>query len=129
MKRFIEAQNPVYETVKKELTNGKKETHWMWFIFPQIEGLGRSYIAKLFSLKKDEVKEYLDNELLYSRLVECTELIENIDDVEYTFGPVDAMKLKSSLTLFGVVSENPIFNRVLDKLFTDRCEFTISALA
>ena len=128
MNKFIEAQDKVYETVIKELKNGKKETHWMWFIFPQIEGLGNSYTARMYALNNNDISEYLSNEVLYARLVEVTKLLDGIDNAVDAFGPVDAMKLKSSLTLFSIVTTNPIFNEMLEKLFDDKCEATRSYL-
>jgi len=128
MKRFIEAQESVYETVLQELKNRKKETYWMWFIFPQIEGLGNSYTARLYSLKNNEIKAYINDKVLYNRLLECCELIKDVN-VEEVFGPVDTMKLKSSLTMFEMSSNNHIFTELLNKHFGERCEFTISSLS
>ena len=118
--RFIEAQDDDYSIALREVKNGRKLTHWMWYIFPQITGLGMSETAKYYEIKSlDEARAYLNNELLKSHLIEISnallELYTN-DPVE-VFGDVDSLKLKSSMTLFSYVSNNEIFNRVIDKYF------------
>lgn len=97
MKRFIEAQNPIYSTVINELRQQQKNTHWMWFIFPQIEGLSQSDIAKKYSLTKEEAVQYTKNTILKERLVECCEILLKADkSATQILGSIDAMKLKSS---------------------------------
>ena len=130
MRRFIEAQNQIYATVVNELKQQQKNTHWMWFIFPQIEGLGQSYIAKQFSLTKEEAREYTKNPILKERLVECCELLLQSDkSAIQILGPVDAMKLKSSMTLFDILNPGEIYGEVLNKFFDDKCEFTIQKVS
>ncbi|PRM98909.1 DUF1810 domain-containing protein [Aliarcobacter cryaerophilus] len=126
MKRFIEAQNPIYNTVIDELKQQQKNTHWMWFIFPQIEGLGQSDIAKKYSLTKEEAIEYTKNTILKERLIECCELLLKSDkSATQILGPIDAMKLKSSMTLFDALHPNEIYEKVLNKFFDDKCDFTV----
>ncbi len=115
MERFIKAQDKVYATVISELKSGHKRTHWIWFIFPQISGLGRSETAKFYSIKdREEAKEYLAHPILGKRLIECATIVAN---THVKFPYPDDRKLKSSMTLFSLVSENEIFNLVLDKYF------------
>ena len=126
MKRFIETQNPIYNTVIDELKQQQKNTHWMWFIFPQIEGLGQSDIAKKYSLTKEEAIEYTKNTILKERLIECCELLLKSDkSATQILGPIDAMKLKSSMTLFDALHPNEIYEKVLNKFFDDKCDFTV----
>lgn len=125
--RFIEAQDDDYSIALREVKNGRKLTHWMWYIFPQITGLGMSETAKYYEIKSlDEARAYLNNELLKSHLIEISnallELYTN-DPVE-VFGDVDSLKLKSSMTLFSYVSDNEIFNRVIDKYFNGNKDLT-----
>ena len=120
LERFKIKQQVYHEYAIKELENGKKESHWMWFIFPQIFGLGFSEISLYYSIKNiEEAHDYInDNYLMENYLELCNVLLKlktnNPIDV---FGSVDAIKLKSSLTLFYVVSENKTIKQVLDKFF------------
>lgn len=118
--RFIEAQEEDYEIALSEVRNGRKETHWMWYIFPQITGLGMSDIAMYYEIKSlEEARAYLDNKLLGARLLEISNALLELstnDPIE-VFGDIDALKLKSSMTLFSYVSGNDIFDRVIDKYF------------
>ena len=121
LNRFTNAQTGIYETALAELKNGQKRTHWMWYIFPQIDGLGRSATAKYYAIKNlEEVRQYLNHPVLGSRLLECTEAVLAIDGrtVSEIFGYPDELKFKSSMTLFAFVA-NPgsVFVRVLDKYF------------
>ena len=116
---FIEAQGPVLETVLEELRSGKKQTHWMWFIFPQLTALGRSSTAKYFGINDlVEAQAYLDNKILHERLVGCLEaLLKNKHQpVELILGSVDAQKLKSCITLFLIASSDVRLNRLLDSV-------------
>jgi len=118
--RFIEAQAPVYSSVVEELSTGLKETHWSWFIFPQIAGLGNSDIAKHYAIKDiDEAIEYLNTPILLDRLTECLNLLlQHNKDIEDILGFPDNLKLKSSMTLFMIADpSNIIFKQVLDKFF------------
>ena len=125
--RFIEAHNDDYTRALNEVKSGRKLTHWMWYIFPQIAGLGMSETAQYYEIKSlDEARAYLNNELLKSHLIEISnallELYTN-DPVE-VFGDVDALKLKSSMTLFSYVSDDEIFNKVIDKYFNGSKDLT-----
>ena len=119
---FIQAQNTVYPSVIKELTEGKKRTHWMWFIFPQVKGLGRSTMARRFAIESlEQAKEYLQHEVLGARLIECAELLFLHPDKSALdiFGSPDTLKLHSSLTLFTLASSNKkcVFDELLDQYF------------
>jgi len=120
LSRFIEAQKEIYGQVLFELKSGQKRSHWMWFIYPQIQGLGTSTTAKFYSIKgADEALAYYQHPLLGKRLLECTQALLKLDnpDVDYIFGYPDNLKLKSSLTLFSAITSNPIFDQALDHLF------------
>lgn len=119
--RFLEAQNDVYEIALKEIRNGSKKGHWMWYIFPQIDGLGSSQTTTFYSIKnRSEAREYLNHEILGTRLIEISnELLKlNTNSIEI-FGQIDSMKLQSSMTLFSLLENtNPVFQKVLDKYFS-----------
>ena len=118
--RFIKAQENNYLVAINEIKNGRKQSHWMWYIFPQIKGLGMSETSRYYGIDdEEEAKAYLDNEILGSRLREITsELLKlNIDNPVDIFGTIDAMKLKSSMTLFDYVSDDKIFSQVLNKYY------------
>ncbi len=121
LNRFISAQHEVYNRVLAELKSGVKRTHWMWFVFPQIEGLGHSTTAEYYAIKSiEEAREYLNHPLLGSRLLECAEAVLAVEgrSASDIFGYPDDLKLKSSMTLFASVAEtDSIFVRVLDKYF------------
>jgi len=121
LNRFVEAQEEVYPRALAELKLGRKRSHWMWFIFPQIDGLGYSSTAKFYAIKsKDEAKGYLDHPLLGKRLVECAEALLKIEgnSAAQIFGSPDALKLRSSMTLFASVSPaDSVFSRALDQYF------------
>jgi uncharacterized protein (DUF1810 family) len=121
LQRFVEAQDRIYDTVIGELTAGKKRSHWMWFIFPQLRGLGRSPTAVRFAISSaDEARAYLAHELLGSRLRECARLVARIDgrSAEDVFGWPDDMKLRSSMTLFArTADDNADFVAVLEKFY------------
>ena len=116
--RFIKAHEEDYELALKEIKNGRKLTHWMWYIFPQIKSLGMSETAQYYEIKSlEEAHAYLGNELLKSHLIEISnELLNlNTNDPVEVFGDVDSLKLKSSMTLFAYISDKEIFNKVIDK--------------
>jgi uncharacterized protein (DUF1810 family) len=119
--RFTSAQDEVYEDVLAELRSGSKQTHWMWFIFPQIEGLGRTPTSRYYSIKtREEARRYLDHPILGPRLLECAEIVLAVNGKSALdiFGSPDDMKLKSSMTLFASVeTSQTVFARVLDKYF------------
>ena len=131
LNRFIVAQsNGVYEGALAEIISGCKRGHWMWFIFPQIEGLGLSLMSKKFSIKSlDEAEAYLRHSVLGPRLIAVTQalLSPEITDAATVFGKVDSVKLNSSLTLFSRIKDSdPVFNQALDKLYgSKRCENTL----
>lgn len=134
LQRFIDQQDRVYEQVLKELEVGKKQSCWMWYIFPQIYGLGCSQTAKAFSIKSiDEAKAYLDHPLLGKRLKACTELLIGLEDItaEDIFGYPDVLKFRSCMTLFALASgqKEPLFETALDKYFGGKMdEKTLSIL-
>jgi uncharacterized protein (DUF1810 family) len=119
--RFVQAQDRVYDAVLDELRSGRKRTHWMWFVFPQIRGLGSSPTAVRFAIASlDEARAYLAHELLGPRLRECTRLVATIDGrtAEEIFGWPDDMKLRSSMTLFAhAADDNGDFMAVLEKFY------------
>ena len=119
--RFVSAQEPIYTNVLTELRSGRKRTHWMWFIFPQIDGLGYSSTSKYYAIKsKEEARQYLNHPILGKRLLECAELVLDIKgrSASEIFGSPDDLKLKSSMTLFTTVADpDSVFTRVLDKYF------------
>ena len=121
LSRFINAQEEVYGRVLEELKGGEKRTHWMWFIFPLIDGLGHSATARYYAIKSPaEALEYLKHPVLGARLSECAEAVLAINGrtVSEIFGYPDDLKLKSSMTLFASVApRGSIFARVLDKYF------------
>ena len=122
LSRFTRAQERIYESVLAELTSGRKRTHWMWFIFPQIDGLGHSSTAKQYAIKSlEEARQYLNHPVLGARLSECAEAILAVEgrSVSEIFGSPDNLKLKSSMTLFASVAEKPhsVFIAVLEKYF------------
>ena len=120
LERFIIKQKEFYPIVFKELENGKKETHWMWFVFPQIAGLGTSYMATYYVIKdKDEAISYFNDDYLRNNYLNlCNALLcLNTNDAIKVFGDIDAMKLKSSLTLFYLISGNFTIKMVLDKYY------------
>ena len=119
--RFVDAQTGVYGTVVDELRAGRKRSHWMWFVFPQLRGLGRSPTAVRFSISSlDEARAYLAHDVLGPRLRECTRLVAAIDGrtAEEIFGWPDDMKLRSSMTLFArAADDNADFVDVLEKFY------------
>ena len=120
LNRFITAQNFTYKQVYKELKNGHKCSHWMWFIFPQFKGLGSSSISKEYAIKsREEAEAYLAHPLLLARLIECCELLLMVENktISEIFGFPDDVKLQSSMTLFKGFSQDEIFQKVLDKYF------------
>lgn len=121
LERFIVAQEKVYSTVIKELKSGTKISHWMWFVFPQIEGLGRTEIAKKYAIKSlDEAKSYVAHPVLGKRLQECIELVLDIDEKSANdiFGYPDDLKFKSSMTLFLRAAPHiDLFQRAINKYY------------
>lgn len=132
LQRFIEAQNDSYDQALKEIRNGRKLTHWIWYIFPQIKGLGFSYNSEYYGITSlQEAKDYLENELLRKRLFEITEslLMHKGKDIESIMGDIDALKLKSSMTLFDAVQPGSVFGEVLDEFYGgERCRRTLEKI-
>jgi len=120
--RFVQAQEETYDQALSELQVGRKRSHWMWFVFPQLDGLGSSAITKLYSIKSEgEARAYLDHPVLGPRLIECAEAILRVDgkSAREILGSPDDLKLKSCATLFGHVSpEGSVFERILEKFYS-----------
>jgi uncharacterized protein (DUF1810 family) len=121
LQRFVDAQNPVYDTVIGELRAGRKRSHWIWFIFPQLKGLGRSPTAQHYGIaEREEAVAYLEHHVLGPRLRECTALVLAIEgrSIGEAFGSPDDLKLRSSMTLFArCTDDNADFLAVLDKFY------------
>jgi len=121
LQRFVDAQLSAYEQALGELRAGQKQSHWIWFIFPQLDGLGRSETARFYSIKSiGEATEYLEHPVLGTRLLECTEamLAFNRKSAHEILGFPDDLKFHSSMTLFGSLSADvPAFNSALDRFF------------
>lgn len=121
LQRFVDAQRSIYENVRRELRGGSKRSHWMWFIFPQFKGLGRSDTAQQYAISsREEAAAYLEHPILGSRLRECSQLVAAIDgrSIEDIFGYPDYLKFHSSMTLFAqVAADNEVFNDCLQKYF------------
>ncbi len=121
LKRFLDAQENDFKRALAEIKRGRKKSHWMWYIFPQIAGLGSSETSRFYAVKtKAEAELYLAHPVLGARLVEISEALLEIEDktANQIFGSPDDMKLKSSMTLFGALKNtNPVFQSVLDEYF------------
>lgn len=120
--RFLDAQNKLYLTALSEIKKGKKETHWMWFIFPQIKGLGKSDTANYYAINDlKEATEFLQHPILGKHLIEISELFLTFrrKSADGILGDLDARKLRSSMTLFSLVENtNPVFQEVLEAFFS-----------
>jgi len=119
--RFVKAQEGTYEAALAELRAGAKRTHWMWFVFPQVAGLGQSDMAKRYALaSKDEARAYLAHPVLGPRLLACVDALQALGPTrtaEAVLGSIDAMKLRSSLTLFAEATQEPRFTAALARWF------------
>ena len=135
VQKFLNAQAAgVYELALKEIECGEKRSHWMWYIFPQIKGLGWSFLARKFELQNfDEAREYFADETLRERLLEISKAVYelNADDIGYVFGYPDDLKFRSCMTLFALtVPEEPIFKMNLDRYYDgEMCEHTVNLFA
>ena len=132
--RFVAAQEPVYAEALAELHAGDKRSHWMWFVFPQLAGLGRSSMAERYGIRSlDEARAYIHHPLLGPRLRECVAALlswHGRRDVAAILGTIDALKLRSSLTLFELAADDGLFGQALDALFGDeRDALTLELLA
>lgn len=132
LERFVEAQDPAYATVLDELRRGRKVSHWMWFVFPQLRGLGQSSMAQAYAMDSlAEARAYLAHPALGSRLRACAELVLAADapSAEAIFGSVDARKLRSSMTLFARAEPSAaVFQDVLDRYFAGQPDPLTEAL-
>ncbi len=122
LQRFVDAQDrgSTYDAALAELRAGAKRSHWMWFVFPQVAGLGRSATAQHYAISgPDEARAYLAHPVLGPRLVECARALTGLatTDPVRVLGGTDAQKLRSSMTLFAAVSDDPVFAQVLDQYF------------
>ena len=121
LQRFVEAQAPVYADVTAELRSGRKRSHWMWFVFPQIQGLGSSDFAQFYAISsREEAEAYLGHPVLGPRLRECTQLVNAVEGrtAKEIFGYPDYMKFHSSVTLFSAVSDdNEVFVQAVNKYY------------
>jgi uncharacterized protein (DUF1810 family) len=124
LERFVQAQKGLYNGVVGELRRGRKSGHWIWFIFPQVAGLGRSATSQQYAIASlAEARAYLDHPVLGARLRECAALVLAVGDrsADEILGELDAMKLRSSMTLFHrAAPDEPLFRQVLDRFFGGR---------
>ena len=121
LERFVGAQRDVYDDALAELRAGRKRSHWMWFVFPQIAGLGHSATAQHYAIANvDEARAYLEHPVLGARLRECAQALLGLDgaDPVTVLGGIDALKLRSSMTLFALTApDEPLWQSVLDKFY------------
>jgi len=134
LSRFVDAQNQSYLKALAEVKNGKKETHWMWFIFPQLKGLGRTETAKFYGLSGlDEASNYLTHPVLGKNLIQISKAVLDLEGLSANeiFGTPDDLKLRSCMTLFANVHDaDPVFQKVLEKYYSGmRDELTLAILA
>ena len=134
LQRFVEAQSPVISQVKSELRSGRKRTHWMWFVFPQVAGLGSSRLARRYAIgSREEAVAYAGHPVLGTRLRECTALVNGIEgrSAAEVFGSPDDLKFRSSMTLFAAVAAEPTpFETALERYYDgERDETTIGFLS
>jgi len=125
LQRFVDAQSPIFDQVCSELRGGAKRSHWMWFIFPQIEGLGYSQLARKFAISsREEAVAYLEHPILGPRLIECTTLVNLIEDraIEQIFSYPDDLKFRSCMTLFANTTGNQVFVDALSKYFKGKSD-------
>lgn len=132
LQRFVDAQAPVIDRVRAELGGGQKRSHWMWFVFPQIAGLGFSATAQHYAIaSRDEAKAYVAHPVLGPRLVECTQLVLAVNgrSIAAIFGSPDDMKFRSSMTLFqSAAPDEAMFAQALDKYFAGAADAKTPAL-
>lgn len=133
LNRFLEVQQLMYATALEEIKKGEKESHWIWYIFPQLRGLGYSSKAYTYGIDGlEEAKAYLEHPVLSARLIEITEalLTHRGKDIENIIGDIDALKLRSSMTLFALISEpKSVFHRVLEVFYDSKMdEMTLGLL-
>ncbi|QOZ53531.1 DUF1810 domain-containing protein [Bradyrhizobium sp. CCBAU 53338] len=133
LERFLRAQDPVFRAVQGELAEGRKQSHWMWFVFPQITGLGISAMSQRYAIgSRAEAKTYLAHPVLGPRLIECTRLVLAVQGrtINAILGAPDDAKFRSSMTLFGEVAAEPVFGEALARYFDgERDDATLEILA
>jgi uncharacterized protein (DUF1810 family) len=133
LQRFVSAQAGIYHGALAEIRNGQKRGHWMWFIFPQLAGLGSSAMARYYAIRSlDEARAYLQHPILGERLRACVTALQDLDqrNAEAVFGAVDALKLRSSLTLFARADGGALFEAALSRWFDGEVdEATVALLA
>jgi uncharacterized protein (DUF1810 family) len=134
LQRFVDAQNSDFEQILAELREGCKRGHWMWYVFPQIRGLGFSYYANFFGISSlEEATAYVNHTILGPRLRECTRLVNAVEkrSIDQIFGWPDNLKFRSSMTLFAhATADNQVFNEALQKYFSGEYDsLTIERLA
>ena len=121
LQRFVQAQDPVFERVQRELDEGRKRSHWMWFVFPQFAGLGGSEMSRRYAIgSAQEAQAYLDHPLLGARLRTCTQLVLKVQQrsIAEIFGHPDDLKFHSSMTLFAqLTADDSLFNQALERYF------------
>lgn len=126
LERFIDAHNKFYDVAYSELKNGKKQSHWMWYIFPQIKGLGKYSTSEYYGIQSlDEAKAYINHPILSNNMIKICQVLLSLESNNPTeiFGRPDDMKLKSSMTLFSLAADdNRIFVRVLDKFYNGKLD-------
>lgn len=132
LERLVAAQEQIYPRALDEIRRGRKRSHWMWYIFPQLRGLGRSAQAERYGIQNaEEARAYLAHPILGARYVECVEALQDLigHDPVAVFGEVDALKLRSSLTLFEAIGDQPLFAAALTRWFGgDRDPKTLAKL-
>ena len=127
LQRFLDAQQGVYNQALAEVKNGKKYSHWIWYIFPQLKGLGMSYNSQYYGLSgKEEAKTYLSHPVLGKRLREITSAFLHLKDTtaQNVFGSLDAMKVLSCMTLFNEVASDDLFQQVIDRYYEGKPDET-----
>ena len=132
LERFVTAQQQDYETALREIREGRKRSHWMWYIFPQIRGLGHSTMAMYYEIQsKSEAIEYWNDPVLRSHMVEiCQELLKLEGSIDWIMGYPDNLKLRSCMTLFWLVTGEQLFKDVLDKFYGGELDdYTVQKLS
>jgi uncharacterized protein (DUF1810 family) len=132
LERFVAAQEGVYDGALRELGQGRKTGHWIWFIFPQVAGLGRSEMSRFYGIESlDEARAYLDHPVLGPRLRECVSAVVATPGVSAVqiFGHLDAMKVRSSMTLFHrAAPEEPMFTEMLERFYSGTVDETTTTM-
>ncbi len=127
LNKFLDAQKSDFDLALHEIVSGKKQSHWMWYIFPQLKGLGFSYMSEMYGIRDlEEASDYLQHPILGKRLKQISQALLSLDrnDPDDILGAIDAMKLRSSMTLFDIVEEdeNSVFKKVLDKFYDGKVD-------